>query len=488
MRRVTLLCSFVLLSLVARSQVTVNSFEGIDAASVSGASSNTGPNGAAGTKQYLEWVNPVYQAYDKKTFAPVYASPVQGDQPWRSAGMSDCYGNSRGDVVVLFDRLASRWVIGRSQGRSNYFYCIAVSNTDDLTASTFAWRTYELSLNSLLGQNSNGHTYFPDYSRFATWTDGYYISIDLEDPDNAFAEVGTLVCAFDRTNMLQGKAARAPQCFRYPTNPSGLFLGHSLLPADFEGTILPPNGTPEYYVSIENPAGTSTTSTTLNFWQLHVDWGTPANTTFTGPLALPYNPYTPGCYNATKPSQTVCVPEPSTSSTKNHIDSIGDRLMHRFAYRDFANYQSYVVTQTVMVGPGKRTGILWYEFRAGGGLISSGLINPADKNYRFVPSAAQDKNGDLAIGYSVSGNGLHPSIRASYLNLPSASSPTEIKIFAGSADEENSQRWAGYTSMTIDPVDDCTFWYVNQYFTVNQTGSSVTWQTRISNFTIPTCQ
>jgi len=104
-----------------------------------------------------------------------------------------------------------------------------------------------------------------------------------------------------------------------------------------------------------------------------------------------------------------------------------------------------------------------------------------------MPSAAQDKVGNLAVGYSVSGYNLHPAINASYLNLNQNSSPTEINLFSGTADEENTFHWGVYSSMTLDPVDDCTFWYVNEYFDTTQF-TNPTWQTRISNFKLPNCK
>jgi len=484
----------LLLAGVAPAQISVHSLEGIDASQLGGrAGFNVGANGAVGTKQYLEWVNTFYQGYDKTTLQPVYRSPVAGNTPWYgNPNTPDCSGGA-GDVVILFDHLASRWIIARHQGQNPYFYCVAVSNTDDLTASDFGWYGYELALNPLLGQNSQGVTYFPDYAKIATWPDAYYATFDLQDVSNKYQIVGTLVCAFDRLNMLNGDPSRTPQCFRYPNVPTGsVFLAHSLLPADIDGTNPPPVGTPESFISIQNPSGLATTSNTLNLWQFHVDWTTPANSTFMGPTPLAVNTYTPGCYSVSNPTNTVCVPEPSTASTHNPIDSVGDRLMHRFAFRQFLGsspYQSYLISHTVRVGTttNQATGIRWYEYRPGGGIVNSGTIFPGAANYRFMPSIAQDQVGNLAVGYSMSGAAMHPSIKASYLSLPQGSTATEFAIRNGSADEQNRPNWGAFSSMTVDPVDDCTFWYVNEYFAVNQIGSNVTWQTRIANFKIPTC-
>ena len=483
------------LSGMAIAQVTVTSFEGIDA-STPGSDATlrvVDPNGAVGPKQYLEWIDTAYQAFDKTTGKALYSSLPAGDAPWVQNGEANCEGTA-GNGVALYDHLASRFIMAVRQGSTTtgtYYFCIAISNTDDFTATNFQWFAYSQLLNSALGTNSHGHTYFPDYPKIATWDDAYYVTIDLEDPDNAYQEVGILACAFDRSNMLKGATMRNPQCFRYPGTLGPLFLGHSLLPADVEGTTGPTAGTPEAFVSIENPSSGST-STKLNFWQFHVNWTTPSKSTFTGPTATTVTSYIPGCYDVSLPTNTVCVPEPSTKSTNNYIDSLGDRLMHRFAYRRFpsAPANTYIVSQAVQAGSGSltKTAVRWYEFSAPGTLITSGTINPSDANFRFVPSVAQDHLGNLAIGYSVSGTALSPSIRASYLNLRGGSTtPVEFNILTGKADEENAYHWGGYTSMTVDPVDDCTFWYVNEYFTTPQIGTTITWRTRISNFKIPGC-
>ncbi|MGO9126872.1 MAG: hypothetical protein ACLP6G_18545 [Terriglobales bacterium] len=489
-----LLLLLAMISALASAQVTVTTFEGIDASEFTGAQLGVDPNGAVGTKQYLEWTNPVYQGFNKVTGAAVYTSPVAGDTPWRNNSLPDCYGTS-GNVEVLFDHLASRWIIGRRQGAGTYYYCIAVSNTDDLTSPTFQWYTYELPLNSILGQNNSNPpvTYFPDYPKIGTWADGYYVTMDLENPSNGYNEVGVVVCAFDRASMLTGAAMRTPQCVRTPNppNPKAVYLAHSLEPADIEGTIAPPTGAPEYFVSLENPAPGQSTANFLNGWEFQVNWTTPSSSKFSGPEKIPVNPYTQGCLNINNPADTICVPEPSSASTDNLIDSVADRLMQRVAYRRYTGtkpYQSWLISHAVQVGSGalSNTGIRFYEYRdTGGG--RTGTISYNDDFYRFMPSIAQDKMANMAVGYSVSGSTLHPSIAASYLNLQSTTPPAEIGLWGGLADEENSYHWGVYSSMTVDPVNDCTFWYVNEYFDTNQVGSEINWQTRVSNFTIPTC-
>src|SRR5579864_7038419 len=484
-----LLLAFTVLGAQAQ---TITTYEGMDASQLAKPEFDVDPNGAVGTKQFMEWTNPYFQAWDKKTWAPVWSAPQLGSSPFTMNGNANCSQIS-GDGVVIFDRLASRWVIAaHNSGSTNYYYCVAISNTDDLTSPSLAWFTYAIPLNKILGFNGQGVTYFPDWPKIATWSDGYYIAMDLEDPSNGFREVGVLACALDRSNMLIGGTPNTPQCFNFPSTISGtMVLVHSFQPADVEGTTTPPTGAPEYYASIQNPLndGVTTTSTAFSLFQFHVNWTTPSLSTFTA-VNVPAATYTPGCYLATAPVNTICVPEASTSSTGKYIDSVGDRFMFRFAYRNFGTYQSYLASHTVQVGTGtgSQTGIRWYELRGSStpALFQYGTISPDQSLYRFMPSIAQDQSGDAAVGYSVSSSSTHPGIAASWWNLENQTSPTEVSLYSGGGDEENQSNWGDYTSMTVDPVDNCTFWYVNEYFAANQT-STPNWNTRISNFSLPTC-
>ncbi len=471
---------------------TVTTFEGIDASQVAHPETDVDPNGAVGTKQYVEWTNVYMQAFDKKTFAPVWSTPQSVTMPFVINNVTNCTNFNGGDGIIFFDHLASRWVVAAHSPAPNYYYCVAISSTDDLTSSSLAWYTYAFPLNAILGTNAQGVTYYPDWPKIAAWPDAYYVGIDLGDITAGYIDVGVVACALDRTNMLNGATASAPQCF--PSSTPGVnYLAHSLEPADIDGTTAPPVGTPESFVSIQNPLndGVTTTSNSINLWQFHVDWTTPANSTFMqSSVSVPV--YTPGCYYAKAPANTFCVPQSTTGSLNDHIDSVGDRLMYRFAYRNFGTYQSYLVSHTVQVATGVRTqtGIRWYELRGNGipTLYQSGTVNPDTSVFRFLPSIAQDQSGNAAVGYAVSSSSTHPSIRGAWWNLNGSTAPSELTFYNGSGDEENSTFWGDYSSMTVDPVDDCTFWYVNEYLGANQVGSGVTiWQTRISNFKAPTC-
>ncbi|HVI11130.1 MAG TPA: hypothetical protein VND65_22810 [Candidatus Binatia bacterium] len=472
--------------------VSAGSFAGIYAAQVHSTDFTVDPSGAVGTKQFLEYVNTYYQAYSKTSpYTPVWSTPQSITTPF--AAYPNC-STITGDGEILFDHLASRWVIGAHTSVPNqYYYCVAVSNTDDLSSPALAWYAYEISLNSILGQNSHGDYYFPDWPKLGTWADAYYLTIDLNDVDNSYLEVGTVVCALDRTNMLTGATPRTQQCFKNPTKVTGsLYLSHSLIPADIDGTTAPPSGREEYLASIQNPPnnGQTITSGQFNLWAFHVDWNVPANSTFTRSMIADAQ-YIPGCYDLVVVAQTFCVPEPSSATTNNYVDSVGDRFMPRFAYRNFGTYESFLVSHTIQVSKtSEQTAVRWYELRGSGTptLYQDGNINPDSTTYRFVPSIAQDHDGNAMIGYSVSSSTLHPGIRISSWNLQNATEPIEQSILNGVADDENNDRWGSYTSMTVDPVNDCTFWYTNEYFPKNQTGTSISWYTRIAHMTVSTCK
>jgi hypothetical protein len=492
---------FILVVCLSSAQ-TVTSFEGIDASQVLHPLFDVDPNGAVGTKQYMEWVNVYFQAYDKVTFAPVWSAPQAGTLPFKNAGMSDCYVVG-GDGIITFDHLALRWVVAMrstvtdSNNYKHYYYCVAVSSADDLTAADLQWYAYEFSLNPVLGTNVQGNAYWPDWPKLGTWPDAYYVSFDLNDINNNYQQVGIVVCALDRTHMLTGSAANPMQCF---SNPSPIpaqgrwYLGHSLIPADVNGTTSPPVGRTEYLVSIQNPVhdGKTTTSSVINLWSFHVDWATPSNSKFKRLPQLTVPTYSPGCYKPRDAANSVCVPESTSAATGQDIDCVGDRLMPRFDYRNFGSYESFLISHTVRTGvsPDLQTGIRWYELQGSGtpSLHQSGTINPGGKYmFRFLPSIAQDSAGNAAVGYNSSSKSTHPGIRASWWNLAKQSNPKELMVFAGGGDEENNPHWGDYSSMTVDPIDDCTFWYVTQYFASNQTGNEVSWHTRIANFKAPTC-
>lgn len=404
-------------------------------------------NGAVGATQYLQWVNVDFEIFDKNAGASLYG-PADASTIW--TGFAPCNTTDDDDVVVEYDKMANVWVLEQHvvpTTGSNY-QCIAVSTTSDATGS---YNRYVFPL-----PNN-----FPDYPKISVWPDAYYLTMNEQD-NTTGAALGAYVCALDRTSMLAGLSAAA-QCFQM--SPSY----NSLLPADLDGSILPPAGAPNYLMNL------STNS--LNLWQFHVDWVNPSNSAITGPANLPVGAFTNGCKGSSS-----CAPQLGTTQL---VDGLGDRLMFRLAYRHFADgHESLVATHSINTP----TAVRWYEIQNPGGtpvVFQQGTFAP-DSNYRWMGSIAMDQMGDIAVGYSVSSATMYPAIRytARLQSDPLNTMEAENSIVEGTGSEVGSNRWGDYSSMSVDPVDDCTFWFTSEYFPVS---GDYNWHTRIASFSFPPC-
>jgi hypothetical protein len=412
-------------------------------------------NGAVGATQYVQWVNESFAVFDKATGARI-SGPVAGNTLWAGFG-GGCQTNNDGDPIVQYDKAAGRWIMTQfSVSTTPYLQCVAVSTTSDATGS---YNRYSFSY---------GNTQFPDYPKLGVWPDGYYIAYNIFNNGQTFA--GTKACALDRTSMLAGTAA-SQVCFQLSTSYGGL------LPSDLDGTTAPPAGAPNYFMNFG--------SNSLNLWKFHVDFSTPANSTFTGPTNIPVASFTTACSGG-----GTCIPQPSTNQK---LDSLGDRLMYRLAYRNIGGHESLVVNHSVLVG-NRHNGInsvRWYEIRNPGGtptVYQQGTLGTSDSLHRWMGSIAMDKTGDIALGYSASSGSVKPSIRYTG-RLPTdalGTMQTENLVKAGGGSQlANLSRWGDYSAMTVDPVDDCTFWYTSEYLKANGTFN---WSTWITSFKFPGCQ
>src|SRR5713226_8547986 len=416
-------------------------------------------NGAVGAKQFVQIVNVTIAVYDKSTGALQFG-PAAIHTVWSGFGGLCEFGGGTptfadgGDPVVLYDHLAGRWLVTQLQYDTTFTHtaqCLAVSTISDATGS---YNRCEFDF----GSN------FPDYPKFGVRPDAYYNSINVFPP-HSFA--GAEACAFDRKAMLAGRTASAI-CFQQAPTVS------SLLPADLDGGTLPPTGSPNYFVGLAD-------STHLNFFRFHVDFKNPWNSSFSGPTLVSVAPYSEICARAFNVS---CIPQPSPGE---RVDALADRVMFRLAYRNFGDHESFVVNHTVKGGP--LGGVRWYEIRNPSAPFvnqQSTLIDP-NVNY-WLGSIAMDKIGNAALGFSVSSQSVFPSV---YVAIRAPADPAgqmfgPLVLVNGSGVQFNSfHRWGDYSSMSLDPVDDCTFWYTNEYYA---TTGSFNWATRIGSFKFNSCR
>ncbi|HLZ20822.1 MAG TPA: hypothetical protein VKQ30_01690, partial [Ktedonobacterales bacterium] len=412
-------------------------------------------NGSVGPQDYVQTVNTDFAVFNKDpsrgAVGSVRYGPVQINTLWSGFG-GLCQSDNDGDPVVAYDSISNRWLISQfavTNPDPNYYQCVAVSTTGDPTGT---YNRYSFS-----------YTNFPDYPKFGVWPDGYYATFNMFDSLNNF--LGGQICAYDRTAMLNGTAA-TQQCFSAGSSFGGL------LPSTLDGTQLPPSGSPNYVLALN-------TTTSLAFWKFHVDFTTPSNSTFTGPTSIAVASYAQACGGAT------CIPQ---SGTTNQLDSLADRLMYRLEYRNFGTYESLVVDHAVTAG--SSVGMRWYEIRNPAGtpsVFQSGTYAP-DSSYRWMGSIAQDKSGDMAMGFSISSSSTHPGI--SYTGRL-ASDPAgqmaqgETSLIVGGGSQTGTlTRWGDYSSMSVDPSDNCTFWYTSEYIPAD---GSFNWKTRIGSFKFSSC-
>ena len=415
-------------------------------------------NSATGGSQVRVW---------NKSGAQLYDFNLGGLWPAGNPCRTDAYG----DPVVLYDQLANRWLLTQfALPDPPYYECIAVSRTGTPTNIPSDWWPY-----AFLVHNSKMN----DYPKLGIWPDGYYMSAN----QFTFTWAGAGVWAFDRDAMLTG----APASFQY-FDLWGLDPDYGgLLPSNLMGDTLPPAGAPNYFMSVDQ--NWSGTNDIMHIFEFHTDWVTPANSSFGLVADLVVAPFD---WDLCTSSREQCIHQPDGAP---RLEAISDRLMMHLWYRNFGDHESLVVNHTVDANGAGRAGIRWYEFRGGAvnttladaTIYQQGTYTP-DGNHRWMGSVAMDHVGNIALGYSVSSIITYPSIRygGRLATDPLGTLPqAETEIIAGSGVQTHTAaRWGDYSAMSVDPVDDCTFWYTQEYI---KTTGSAPWQTRVASFRFPSC-
>jgi len=414
-------------------------------------------NASVGGAQVVETVNIAYAVYNK-TNGNVIMAPKSIRTLYTPLG-GVCATGNLSDPVVNYDKMANVWVITMIAYNNNFSSnaaCVGVSTSNDATGT---YHLYSFSYGSTL----------PDYPKVGVWPDAYYITTDSFPGGGGFT--GAESCALDRTNMLLGNAATSV-CFQRGSSD------FAILPADLDGATLPPSGAPNF--EMDEGSGSA-----LNLYKFHVDFKTPSNSTFTGPTVLSVSSFSDICGGHF--GSRSCIPQPSPGE---RLDGLAGRLMFRLPYRNFGDHEAIVAVHSVKPPSGTAVSAArWYEIR-----------NPSTSPTVFQQgtafnstisiwngSIAMDKAGDIAVGASASSTTLRPTIAYSG-RVPSdpkgnLESP-KIVITGGGVQTSSQDRWGDYSSMAIDPSDDCTFWYAQEYYAVT---GSFHFNTHLNSFKFTTC-
>ncbi|MEO8372448.1 MAG: hypothetical protein ABI806_24895 [Candidatus Solibacter sp.] len=448
---------------------------------------------AVGNNQIVQWVNVRLTVLNKATGAPLLGGTgyVNGNQIWAGlGGASICATRNQGDPILQYDRMANRWVLSqfsfatatgtaspfRVYPAAPYALCIAVSQTNDATG---VFNLYEYIIPRL-----------PDYPKLGVWTDAYYITTNdfsYSTSTGSGSYAGSRYCAFDRPKMLLGQAAGSV-CF------AGLSATHfGSLPGDFEGTIAPPANAAQYMISTDWFT-LNAPPYTMQLRRFKPDFVTPANSTLNDGyggatdsfVAMPFDNSVIG---ACGDGGGACVHQPGTT---RRLDTLSFRPMYRLAYRNLgANREALVFTTSVGPTGGAQAGIQLVEIRNPGAnppqVYNNVNFNP-DATNRWMGAAATDKLGNIGIGYSVSSDTINPGIRISgrLRNDIRNTVRGEFTVVNGAGNQTSSaQRWGDYSTMQVDPADDCTFWYTTQY---TNASNGAAWTTRIVGFKFNSCQ
>ena len=334
----------------------------------------------------------------------------------------------------MYDEYSDRWIATQfslpNYPSGPFYELVAVSETGDPLG---AWYRYAFEFDAM-----------PDYPKFGVWPDGYYFTTNLFS-NGAFSGGG--ISILDRDAMLTGDPDAQMIFFVIGTNWSN---HSSFLPADADGEMLPPEGSPSYMVNMGNNV--------LRVYEVDVDWVNTTNSFILQVNTLPTQPFSTNGLN---------IQQPGTSQS---LSTLAGRLMYRLQYRNFGDYQVMLTNHTVNAGNGK-AGVRWYELRnygSGWSIYQQGTFAPADGENRWMASVAMNQGGDIAVGYSVSSATTYPSIR---IAGQSSGAPAglgildidEVSIFDGTKSQSGVDRWGDYSMMSVDPSDDNSFWYTTEY-------------------------
>lgn len=409
------------------------------------------PSGAVGPEHYFQMLNLAFEIYDKSG-ASVYGPSANNSifdgwddgQPWNNT--------NDGDPIVLYDNQADRWMVSHFSlplWSGPYFILIAYSETNDPLG---AYYRYAFQFNNM-----------PDYPKFGIWPDGLYMTANSNSNNAA---------VFQRDSMLVGGNASMIS-FSIPDYPGGGF--RSALAADCDGDF-PAYGTPNYIIYYNDDTWGSYPNDHLRIWEFQADWNTTANST----LSL-QNTLITEAFDSNFGSGWSNISQPNGQK----IDAIAQAMMFRSQYREFPGHASMVCNYVVDVDGNDHAGIRWYELRkdtastAGWYIYQQGTYAP-DSDNRWLGSASMDKHGNIALAYSVSSPTTYPSLRFTGHTVGAplgVMNIAETEIVAGSGSQSGNNRYGDYSHISIDPVDDETFWFTSEYIPSNGV-----WKTRIASF------
>ncbi|MFA5476688.1 MAG: GEVED domain-containing protein [Bacteroidales bacterium] len=391
----------------------------------------TDPTGAVGPNHFVNAWNSSFRVWDK-----------EGNPLTPAASLGTILIGNMGDPIVFYDQFADRFII--TEFYSNGFGMAVCQGSDPVNDG---WYLYQFNTNS-----------FPDYPKFSLWSDGYYITANKNSGSAGYSEV---VFAADREKMLVGDPSA--QMVGFPL--TGITTSGFYSPLGFNalGNTPPPAGNASIvYMQDDSWSGVSTDH--LKIWTINVDWTNPGNSTISAAQQINTEPFD-GLFDGGSFSN---LPQPSGPD----IDGLQATIMYMAQYRRFAGYNSAIFNFVVdLDGGDDYAGIRWYELRQPTDgdpweIYQEGTYAQPDGHSAFSGAMCMDVNGNIGLAYTIVSNTIYPSLRFTgrFAGDPLGTMTLEEESFADGTQPDPSSRYGDYSQMTIDPVDEKTFWAIGEYF------------------------
>ncbi len=422
---------------------------------------NAGVSGAAGEQQYVQLVGASVAVY-RKHDGVLQSAPASLQALFAGAGLDACTAAGAGAPQVLYDQLEKRWLLSWLAGApGRHVQCIALSTSADAAGSYYRY--------AMRIAGGGGEALQADDARMALWPDAYYFTFNLFDNEQGVYR-GPRICALGRLALLRGRDA-AIRC-----QDPGAAFGPAVA-ASVEGDAAPPMGTPAPVLSLDFTDDGH--GSRLLLWRFPL-----AGAAIKAPIAITVAPFRVACFDA----QGACIGQPHPGAT---LYASADRLLPRAVYRHDGT-ASLVLAHAVRHGD-EATGMRWYELRGvlhaapdAVHVYQQGTHAP-DSDHRAMGGIGIDKAGNIALAYSVAGPFTPPGVRYTgreRSDPPGRMQSEEVVVNGNGVQPGGVRALAASGALTLDPTDNCTFWYTQHYLPVTGPAS---WHTRIASFKFRNC-
>ncbi len=422
-------------------------FEGLTESQGSGSPPDV--NGDIGKDFYVEVVNATKFRVYNKMGQPV-SNLISANSIWSQVGQS-----SAGDPILLYDQVVNKWILTEFAPVNARRVLIAISSTSDPRGS---WTAYAFQTPR-----------FPDFPKYGLWSD-FLILTTNESGSTA------PIYAFNRADLIAAKDTIRMQRLTVPKIGGVSFeVGQ---PVDWDGQTPPPSGSPGLVVKLNDDDWGTAAFDQVILNKININWNH-SDSSNVEILTIPTQPFdTDGC-QLESTGGFSCIPQPNGQG----IDGAEWIITNKAQYRNFGDHESFVMAFMADVNGQDVAGIRWMEFRRtpteDWHLYQEGMVGSEDGLHRFMCSIGIDGQGNIGLGYAVSGYEKNPSLRYTgrYSSDPLGEMTfTEYEIASGTG-SLGADRFGDYASMSVDPADDATFWFAGEY--VKSAGD---WSTRIAAF------